>query len=45
VNVSFGGSTTALRIAIGGSNLLGTDVLKQFGSYIIDNRRGVLILN
>ena len=48
LNITLGGRTTTVRVGVtpeGSHPLLGTDVLKQFGSYMIDNRRGVLVLN
>jgi len=48
VNVGLGGRSGLVRVGItpaGSTPLLGIDVLKRWGSYTVDTRRSVLVLN
>jgi predicted aspartyl protease len=47
LTITFGGRTATVRASIVSPRaipLLGTDVLRQFGTYMVDNRRNVLVL-
>ena len=44
-NIELGGRAAAGVTPEGADPLLGTGVLKRLGSYMVDNRRSVLVLN